>query len=191
MSAPGLHGWLADRWRGSRTSRIAFALTSLSNLVGNVPCSFPTKEVCTRPRMVHHSRATWRSCVTQNQVCTKPGMLHSGCDRVVGTHRHSILGHLTPGQYHEAVEQTAHQQVDNRNNHSAMIPTGKSAEPRSSNRAPQVTVSTPHEDEMELRTRVSAPLCACSMISSNCSTLMWIRWPKSSVMTSFRSAGAL
>jgi hypothetical protein len=32
-----------------------------------------------------------------------------------------ILGHLTPRQHHEAVEQTAHEQVDAREHHSGMI----------------------------------------------------------------------
>jgi hypothetical protein len=32
-----------------------------------------------------------------------------------------ILGHLTPGQHHQAAEQTAHDQVDAREDHSGMI----------------------------------------------------------------------
>ena len=32
-----------------------------------------------------------------------------------------ILGHLTPGQHHEAAEQAAHKQVDGREDHSGMI----------------------------------------------------------------------
>ena len=48
-----------------------------------------------------------------------------------------ILGHLTPGQHHQAAEQTAHEQVDDREDHSAMIPTRKTAQARSSNRALQ------------------------------------------------------
>jgi len=34
-----------------------------------------------------------------------------------------ILGHLTPGQRHQAAEQAARDQVDDREDHSAMIPT--------------------------------------------------------------------
>ena len=49
-----------------------------------------------------------------------------------------VLGHLTPGQYHQATEQTANKQVDDRKDHSAMIPTRLPAQARSSNRAPQV-----------------------------------------------------
>ena len=36
-----------------------------------------------------------------------------------------ILGYLTPGQHHQAAEQTAHKQVDDREDHSAMIPARK------------------------------------------------------------------
>jgi hypothetical protein len=49
-----------------------------------------------------------------------------------------ILGHLTPGQHHLTAEQTANEQVDDREHHSAMIPTRLPAQARSSNRAPQV-----------------------------------------------------
>jgi hypothetical protein len=36
-----------------------------------------------------------------------------------------VLRRLTPSQHHETAEQTAHQPVDNRNDHSAMIPAEK------------------------------------------------------------------
>jgi hypothetical protein len=42
-----------------------------------------------------------------------------------------------PGQHHQTAEQTTHEQVDNWNHHSAMIPTAKFAQARPSNRAPQ------------------------------------------------------
>ena len=48
-----------------------------------------------------------------------------------------ILGHLTPGQHHQAAEQATHEQVDDRKDHSAMIPARQAAQARSSNRAPQ------------------------------------------------------
>ena len=48
-----------------------------------------------------------------------------------------IFGHLVPGQHHQIAEQTTYEQVDNRNDHAAMIPAGKSVQARSSNRAPQ------------------------------------------------------
>jgi hypothetical protein len=32
-----------------------------------------------------------------------------------------VLGHLPPGQHHQAAQQTAHEQVDSREDHSAMI----------------------------------------------------------------------
>ena len=48
-----------------------------------------------------------------------------------------ILGHLTPGQHHHTAEEAAREQVDNREDHSAMIPTRQAAQARSSNRAPQ------------------------------------------------------
>ena len=48
-----------------------------------------------------------------------------------------VLGHLAPGQHRQAAQQAANKQVDDRNDHSAMIPAGKSDQARSSNRAPQ------------------------------------------------------
>jgi hypothetical protein len=48
-----------------------------------------------------------------------------------------VLGHLTPGQHHQTAEQTANEQVDDREDHSAMISTRLAAQARSSNRAPQ------------------------------------------------------
>jgi hypothetical protein len=47
-----------------------------------------------------------------------------------------ILGHLTPGQHHQAAQQTAHKQVDGREDHSGMIPARQAVQARSSNRAP-------------------------------------------------------
>jgi hypothetical protein len=38
-----------------------------------------------------------------------------------------ILGRLTPGPHHQAAEQTAQEQVDDRKDHSAMIPTRQAA----------------------------------------------------------------
>ena len=63
-----------------------------------------------------------------------------GEDRVlVPEHQElGILGHLAPGQHRQAAQQTANEQVDDRNDHSAMIPAGKPVQARSSNRAPQV-----------------------------------------------------
>src|ERR1035438_555714 len=46
-----------------------------------------------------------------------------------------VLEYLVPGQHRQAAEQTMHEQIDNRNDHSTMIPAVKSAEARSSNRA--------------------------------------------------------
>jgi hypothetical protein len=40
-----------------------------------------------------------------------------------------ILGHPTPGQHHRAGEETAHAQADDREDHSAMIPTLQAAQP--------------------------------------------------------------
>ena len=56
-----------------------------------------------------------------------------------------VLGHLTPGQHHQTAEQTANEQVDDREDHSAMIPTRLPAQARSSNRAPHArSPATPH-----------------------------------------------
>ena len=50
-----------------------------------------------------------------------------------------VLGHLTPGQHHQKAEQAAREQVHDREDHSAMIPTHKTAQARSSNRALQAS----------------------------------------------------
>src|SRR4029077_16650394 len=49
----------------------------------------------------------------------------------------AILVRLAPGQHHQAAEQTAHGQLEDRKDHSAMIPTRQAVQARSSNRAPQ------------------------------------------------------
>jgi len=49
-----------------------------------------------------------------------------------------VLGHLVPGQHHQAAEQTTNEQVNDRNDHLAMIQPGSPSRPRSGNRAPQV-----------------------------------------------------
>ena len=50
--------------------------------------------------------------------------------RLVAHHQEfGILGHLAPGQQHQAAEQTAHGQVDDRKDHSAMIPTARPSRP--------------------------------------------------------------
>ena len=46
-----------------------------------------------------------------------------------------VLGHLTPGQHHQAAEQAAYGQVDHREDRSAMIPARKTAQASSRNRA--------------------------------------------------------
>jgi hypothetical protein len=48
-----------------------------------------------------------------------------------------ILGHLTLGQHHQAGEETANEQIDDREDHSAMIPARKTGHARSNNRAQQ------------------------------------------------------
>jgi hypothetical protein len=55
-----------------------------------------------------------------------------------------ILGRLTPGQHHQAVEQAAHEQIDDGEDHSAMIPTREDCpgQARSSNRALQAQAGT-------------------------------------------------
>jgi len=47
-----------------------------------------------------------------------------------------ILGQLTPGQRHQAVEQAAREEVAHRDDHSAMISAYKPGQARSNNRAP-------------------------------------------------------
>jgi hypothetical protein len=48
-----------------------------------------------------------------------------------------ILGNLVPGQHRQTAEPTTYEQVNDRNDHSAMIPAEKSVQVRSGNRAPQ------------------------------------------------------
>jgi hypothetical protein len=48
-----------------------------------------------------------------------------------------VLGHLAPGQHRQAAQHTTDEQVDDRNDHSAMIPARQVAQAGSSNRAPQ------------------------------------------------------
>ncbi len=48
-----------------------------------------------------------------------------------------VLGYPVPGQHRQAAEQTTDEQVNDRNDHSAMSPAGKSVQARSSKRAPQ------------------------------------------------------
>jgi hypothetical protein len=54
---------------------------------------------------------------------------------IILSHIAFILG--APGQHRQAAQQTADKQVDDRDDHSAMIPARQPAQARSSNRAPQ------------------------------------------------------
>ena len=62
-----------------------------------------------------------------------------------------VVGCLVPGQHLQAAEQAAHEQVDNRNDHSAMIPAGKSDQARFSNRAPQARPGPAHRPHQTAR----------------------------------------
>ena len=76
-------------------------------------------------------------------------------DRLAAQHRvlvpehqeFGILGHPTPGQHHQAAEQAAREQVDDREDHSAMIPTLQAAQAGSSNRAQQDRIPSPGHTE--------------------------------------------
>jgi hypothetical protein len=48
-----------------------------------------------------------------------------------------VLGHLVPRQPRQAAGQATYESVDDRNDHSAMIPARQPVQVRSSNRAPQ------------------------------------------------------
>lgn len=63
----------------------------------------------------------------------------SAKDRVLVPQRQDlgVLGHLAPGQHHQAAQQTANKQAEDRNDHSGMIPAGKPDQARSNNRALQ------------------------------------------------------
>jgi hypothetical protein len=68
-------------------------------------------------------------------------------DRVLVPERQElgILGHLPTGQHCQAAQQGANEQVEGRNDHSAMIPAGKPDQARSNNRAPQGGRAEAHE----------------------------------------------
>ena len=98
-------------------------------------------------RRGHHEHLTPPSAGDQPGQCRKPhpvGRLVADPAGLAAQHRVlvpkyqelGVLGHLTPGQYHQTTEQTANEQVDDRKDHSAMIPTRLAAQARSSNRAP-------------------------------------------------------
>ena len=53
-----------------------------------------------------------------------------------------VFGHLAPGQHRQAAQQAAYEQVGDRNDHPAMIPARRPAQAQSSNRAPQVRMSS-------------------------------------------------
>ena len=85
-----------------------------------------------------------------------------------------ILGHLTPGQHRQTAEQTANEQVDDREEHSAMIPTRLPAQAGSSNRAPH------------------AQLCRCTPPASSTSQTSIDRRPRTQSGTrsaAFRAPG--
>jgi hypothetical protein len=99
-------------------------------------------------RRGHHEHLTPPSAGDQPGQCRKPhpvARLVADPAGLAAQHRVlvpkyqelGVLGHLTPGQYHQTTEQTANEQVDDRKVHSAMIPTRLAAQARSSNRAPQ------------------------------------------------------
>ena len=76
---------------------------------------------------------------------TKVFHLRSGQQRLVAHHqKFSILGHLTPGQHHQTAEEAAREQVDDEEDHSAMMPTRPVAQARSSNPARPDPVIEPH-----------------------------------------------
>lgn len=81
-----------------------------------------------------------------------PGVSLSRCQLAKRTVRPGCVV-VAPGQDHQAGEQTAHEQVDAREDHSGMIPARKPGQARSSNRAPQGSVVRGH--------------CACYAVPGN------------------------
>jgi hypothetical protein len=99
-------------------------------------------------RRGHHEHLTPPAAGDQPGQCRKPhpvARLVADPAGLAAQHRvlvpvyqeFGVLGHLTPGYYHQTTEQTANEQVDDRKDHSAMIPTRLAAQARSTNRAPQ------------------------------------------------------
>ena len=99
-------------------------------------------------RRGHHEHLTPPAAGNQSRQCHEPQPVTrlvtdpanlAAQDRVlVPEHQQlGVLGHLVPGQHHQTAEQTTYEQAGDRNDHSGMIPTGKSVQARSSNRALQ------------------------------------------------------
>jgi hypothetical protein len=72
-------------------------------------------------------------------VADLAGMAAQHCVLMPEDQEFGVIGHLTPGPNHQAAEHTAHEEVDDREEHSAMFPARRPA--RSINRASQVTGS--------------------------------------------------
>jgi hypothetical protein len=72
------------------------------------------------------------------RLVTDPADLAAQHCILVPQHQKSgVLGHLPPGQHRQAAQQAANKRVDNRNDHSAMIPARQPGQAQSSNRASQ------------------------------------------------------
>ena len=78
---------------------------------------------------------------TVRRLVADPADLRTQHGVLVPEHQElGVLGHLMPGQHHYAAEHTAREQVEGRGDHSAMIPTHKTAQAGSSNRALQLRI---------------------------------------------------
>jgi hypothetical protein len=75
-----------------------------------------------------------------------------------------ILGHPTPGQHHRADEETVHEQADDSEVHSAMIPTLQAAQPDpviEPHKFPPAGPSHPHRPPMQARPGQAGPVMRC------------------------------
>jgi hypothetical protein len=86
-----------------------------------------------------------------------------------------ILGHLTPGQDHQAGEQTAREQVDAREDHSGMISARKPGQARASNRAPRGGSSSGRP--VRGPGRPAAPCCSPKSSKSTGKLALEVRMP--------------
>jgi hypothetical protein len=138
---------LADRGRRGRPSRTAAAgVVPLARHQPTVPGEQRRgrhREHLAPPAAGNQSRQR-REPQPVGWLITNPADLAAQQRVLVPQHQKlGILEHLPPGQHCQAAQQAANEQVDDRNDHSAMIPGRQSAQARSSNRAPRMTVGWP------------------------------------------------
>jgi pimeloyl-ACP methyl ester carboxylesterase len=82
-----------------------------------------------QPRQCREPQPVARLVTDPADLAAQHGVLMPGYQKL------GVLGHLVPGQHCQAAQQATYKQVDDRNDHSAMIPASPPTQARSSNRA--------------------------------------------------------